>query len=36
LVIGDFMVVRSKVAKAVEHAATPGKGGKVLLKIGDR
>jgi len=25
-----------QVAKAVEHAATPGKGGKVLLKIGDR
>jgi NADPH:quinone reductase-like Zn-dependent oxidoreductase len=25
-----------QVAKAVEHAAAPGKGGKVLLKIGDR
>ena len=25
-----------EVAKAVEHAAAPGKGGKVLLKIGDR
>jgi NADPH:quinone reductase len=25
-----------QIAKAVEHAATPGKGGKVLLKIGDR
>ena len=23
-------------AKAVTHAAAPGKGGKVLLKIGDR
>jgi NADPH:quinone reductase len=25
-----------QVAKAVEHAAAPGKGGKVLLRIGDR
>lgn len=25
-----------EVAKAVEHAAAPGKGGKILLKIGDR
>jgi NADPH:quinone reductase-like Zn-dependent oxidoreductase len=25
-----------EVRKAVEHAATPGKGGKVLLKIGTR
>ena len=25
-----------EVRKAVEHAAAPGKGGKVLLKIGER
>jgi NADPH:quinone reductase len=25
-----------RVSKAVEHASSPGKGGKVLLKIGDR